>query len=55
VPLPSKWIIEFGKPIPVTELPNPFDQNAVLEKAQEIRLLVQNMVDHLIVERGAAF
>ncbi|MEY2634079.1 MAG: hypothetical protein RIS75_19 [Actinomycetota bacterium] len=55
VPLPSKWIIEFGKPIPVAELPDPYDEKAVLEKAQEIRQLVQNMVDHLIVERGAAF
>jgi 1-acyl-sn-glycerol-3-phosphate acyltransferase len=55
VPLPSKWIIEFGTPIPVSDLPDPYDEMAVLDKSHEIRHLIQGMVDRLVVERGSAF
>ncbi len=52
VPLPSKWIIQFGKPIPPSDLPSPYDEKAVLDFAHHFRSLVQSMVDELIVERG---
>ena len=55
VPLPSKWIIEFGTPIPASQLPDPYDEMAVLEKSREIRQLIQGTVDRLLVERGSAF
>ena len=55
VPLPSKWIIEFGEPIHPDELPSEFEESQILAKAQEIRLLVQEKVDALLVERGEAF
>jgi 1-acyl-sn-glycerol-3-phosphate acyltransferase len=55
VPLPSKWIIEFGTPIHPTDLPSPYDEHAVLEASQAFRMRVQNMVDKLLVQRGSAF
>lgn len=55
VPLPSKWIIQFGAPILPEELPDPYDEKAVLQKSQEIRLLIQDMVDALVADRGSAF
>ena len=55
VPLPSKWLIEFGEPIPPEALPDPYDERAVLAFAQEFRLRMQEQVDHLLAERGPAF
>lgn len=55
VPLPSKWIIEFGEPIIPEDLPSPYVEMSVLESAQAIRLQIQEMVDALLVERGDAF
>lgn len=52
IPLPSKWIIEFGKPIPASDLPSVYDEKAVLDFAHHFRRQVQTMVDELIVERG---
>lgn len=52
VPLPSKWIIQFGKPIPAQELPSVYDEKAVLDFAHHFRNQVQSMVDELVVERG---
>jgi 1-acyl-sn-glycerol-3-phosphate acyltransferase len=52
LPLPSKWIIQFGKPIPPSELPSQYDEKAVLDFAHHFRGLIQNMVDELIIERG---
>jgi 1-acyl-sn-glycerol-3-phosphate acyltransferase len=52
IPLPSKWIIQFGKPIPARDLPSVHDEQAVLDFAHHFRGQVQTMVDELIVERG---
>ncbi len=52
VPLPSKWIIQFGKPIPAQDLPSVYDEKAVLDFAHHFRNQVQSMVDELVVERG---
>ncbi|MFM1787039.1 MAG: hypothetical protein RL228_989 [Actinomycetota bacterium] len=52
VPLPSKWIIQFGKPIPAQDLPSVHDEKAVLDFAHHFRNQVQSMVDELVVERG---
>ncbi len=55
VPLPSKWIIEFGKPLEASELPDASDSAAILETAHAFRRTVQDMVDRLVLERGEAF
>ncbi|MEN9710684.1 MAG: hypothetical protein RL441_676 [Actinomycetota bacterium] len=55
VPLPSKWIIEFGTPIAAEDMPAAGDSTAVLAFAQEFRANVQAMVDRLVDERGSAF
>lgn len=55
VPLPSKWIIEFGTPIAPEELPTAEDSTAVLAAAQNFRQQVQSMVDALVESRGSAF
>lgn len=55
VPLPSKWIIEFGQPIAPEDLPPAQDAAAVLAFAQDFRATVQAMVDRLVAERGSAF
>lgn len=55
VPLPSRWIIEFGAPIPAGTLPSPYDETAVLAATQGLRQQVQEMVDRLVLERGSAF
>ena len=55
VPLPSKWIIEFGTPLDPTYLPAANDANGIVEAAHSFRLTVQSMVDRLVAERGSAF
>lgn len=55
LPLPSKWIIEFGTPILPEDLPDPYDEKSVLDFSHAIRLRIQTMVDELLHERGSAF
>ena len=55
IPLPSKWIIQFGEPIPTDNYADPDDAQAVDELASRVRDTVQQMVDDLVAERGPAF
>ena len=57
IPLPSDWIIAFGKPVPTAHY-GPVaadDPAAVCELADRVRGIVQQMVDDLVAERGPAF
>jgi 1-acyl-sn-glycerol-3-phosphate acyltransferase len=57
VPLPSKWRIEFGRPIP-TEQYGPDaaeDRTLVFELSERVRDEIQNMVYDNLVRRGSAF
>jgi 1-acyl-sn-glycerol-3-phosphate acyltransferase len=57
VPLPSKWRIEFGRPIP-TEQYGPDaaeDRTLVFELSERVRDEVQRMVYDNLVRRGSAF
>jgi 1-acyl-sn-glycerol-3-phosphate acyltransferase len=57
VPLPSKWRIEFGEPIP-TEHYGPDaaeDRALVFELSERVRDEVQRMVYDNLVQRGSAF
>jgi 1-acyl-sn-glycerol-3-phosphate acyltransferase len=57
VPLPSKWRIEFGEPIP-TEQYGPDaaeDRTLVFELSERVRDEVQRMVYDNLVRRGSAF
>jgi 1-acyl-sn-glycerol-3-phosphate acyltransferase len=53
VPLPSRWIIEFGEPVPTAGLAPGGD--AAGELAAHVRSTIQAAVDRLVVERGPAF
>jgi 1-acyl-sn-glycerol-3-phosphate acyltransferase len=57
VPLPSKWIIGFGEPIPVAHHgPEAADDmQLVLELSDEVRQTVQAMIKHYLAERRHAF
>ena len=55
VPLPSKWIIAFGEPIPVAHRPkkDAEDWALVLELAEQVRSSVQDLIaSHLPKRRG---
>jgi 1-acyl-sn-glycerol-3-phosphate acyltransferase len=58
VPLPSRWIIEFGPPLPTCD---PADVSAepaeetVAELANVVRDIIQERLDELVMERGPAF
>jgi 1-acyl-sn-glycerol-3-phosphate acyltransferase len=57
VPLPSKWRIEFGRPIP-TEQYGPDaaeDRTLVFELSERVRDEIQSMVYDNLVRRGSAF
>ena len=57
IPLPSDWIIEFGKPVQTDHFGAAAadDPAAVSGLADEVRDIIQAMVDDLVVERGPAF
>ena len=57
VPLPSKWLIAFGEPIPVAQHgPEAADDlQLVLEITEEIRGTVQRMVAELLAKRRSTF
>jgi len=57
VPLPSKWIIDFGMPVP-TDIHQPSDADdplVVLEMTDHIREIIQRTLYALLVQRGPAF
>jgi hypothetical protein len=53
VPLPSRWIIEFGDPVPTAGLPA--SRDAADQLAARVRDTIQAAVDRLVAERGPAF
>lgn len=57
IPLPSDWIIEFGKPVQTGHLGAAAadDAAAVSSVAGQVRDIIQAMVDDLVAERGPAF
>lgn len=57
IPLPSKWIIEFGEAITTDELPSGAadDPALVLQITDQVRLTIQNTLYKLLDERGGAF
>ncbi|HEU5420067.1 MAG TPA: lysophospholipid acyltransferase family protein [Streptosporangiaceae bacterium] len=54
IPLPSNWIIEFGRPVPAGDGGTP-DEGQVAELAGQVRDTIQARVDALVAERGPAF
>lgn len=57
VPLPSKWLIQFGKPIPLTQYAPEDAEDAlkVMQLAEKVRSTIQQMVDELLKKRETAF
>jgi 1-acyl-sn-glycerol-3-phosphate acyltransferase len=57
IPLPSKWVIEFGDPIPMDSYPEDAadDKMLVFELADEIRDRVQQMIYKNLKLRGDPF
>jgi 1-acyl-sn-glycerol-3-phosphate acyltransferase len=57
IPLPSKWIVEFGEPIPTGDLPGDAaeDPMLVFELADRVRDTIQQMLVRNVVDRGGAF
>jgi len=56
IPLPSKWIIEFSEPVqpPLETVAEP-DDDTVAKLAEQVRDVIQDRVDALVIERGPAF
>jgi 1-acyl-sn-glycerol-3-phosphate acyltransferase len=56
VPLPSTWIIEFSPPVETSahESAEP-DEDLLAKLALEVRDVIQDRLDELVVERGPAF
>jgi 1-acyl-sn-glycerol-3-phosphate acyltransferase len=57
VPLPSKWIIAFGEPVPMSQYgPEAVDDTQlVLEISEDIRRRIQHMLVELLAKRRNAF
>ncbi|MFL5894834.1 MAG: lysophospholipid acyltransferase family protein [Thermoleophilaceae bacterium] len=57
VPFPSKWRIEFGRPIPTEHYPPDAadDRTLVFELSERVRDEIQRMVYENLVRRGSAF
>ena len=57
VPLPSKWIIEFGEPIPTDDLPEGAaeDPMVVFNLADRVRENIQQALYRLLLRRGHPF
>ncbi|WP_163511873.1 lysophospholipid acyltransferase family protein [Fodinicola acaciae] len=56
VPLPSKWIIEFGTPIPTTDLPDAADDPMlVLNLGDQVRETIQQTLYRLLLTRRTVF
>ncbi len=57
VPLPSKWLIEFGPPIESSDLPEAAEDDplSVLDMTSQVRETIQHMLYRLLERRGPAF
>jgi 1-acyl-sn-glycerol-3-phosphate acyltransferase len=57
VPLPSKWIIEFGEPIPTDHYPAGSAEDALLvfNLADDVRDTIQQSIYRLLTERGSVW
>jgi 1-acyl-sn-glycerol-3-phosphate acyltransferase len=57
LPLPSKWMIEFGPPIDSSDLPEAAEDDplSVLDMTSQVRETIQHMLYRLLVQRGPAF
>jgi len=56
IPLPSKWMIDFGPPIPTSEYADQVDDPMVVfELTNRVRETIQHMLYRLLVKRGGAF
>ena len=57
VPLPTKWYIDFGEPIPTAGYPAGSDENLMLvsELTDQVRNVVQEMVYKRLAERRSVF
>ena len=56
IPLPSKWMIDFGPPIPTEEYADQVDDPMVVfELTNQVRETIQHMLYRLLVKRGGAF
>jgi 1-acyl-sn-glycerol-3-phosphate acyltransferase len=57
VPLPSKWIIEFGKPIPTDTFPEGAadDPALVFDLADQVREVIQQTLYRLLMQRRSVF
>jgi hypothetical protein len=57
VPLPSKWLIAFGEPIPTAHHgpEGADDLQLVLDITEEVRGVVQRMVAELLAKRRTTF
>ncbi len=57
VPLPSRWRIEFGQPIDLSEFPPEAaaDRSLILELSERVRDTIQRSLYDNLLERGGAF
>jgi hypothetical protein len=57
VPLPSKWIIEFGEPIPTDQYPAGSSEDALLvfNLADDVRDTIQQSLYRLLTERKSVW
>ena len=57
IPLPSRWIIEFGEPIPTDDLPEGAaeDPMVVFNLADRVRETIQLALHRLLIRRGNPF
>lgn len=57
VPLPTRWIIEFGEPIPTAHLDAPAteDPELLLDMSGQVRETIQHSLHRLLPQRGAVF
>lgn len=57
LPLPSKWMIEFGEPIPMDDYPDDAADDAMLvfDLADRVRDTIQQMLYKVLAQRGGAF
>lgn len=57
VPLPSKWIIAFGEPVPTDQFgpDSADDHTTVFDLTDQVREIIQNMLYDLLRRRGSVF
>lgn len=57
VPLPSKWIIEFGEPVPTADLAETAaeDPMVVFDLTDQVRETIQQTLYHLLGQRRSVF